>query len=188
MPPAGGAGPNAPQPQMSQIFIDDWFSLEPVGRIHLTMSFSMTYSDDESLIMLTTFSETRKKQAAIRCRSWTKGRHSPTQRRGHRAVRPQIRATAILQHYALCTLWRIPQVRCRHAVFGLQVHLPQEVLPRGGDQVYHTVERRDRSRRGETEPSHSASLRKLLQYGRKLVLSLRVRLTPGPQAGSKVRG
>ncbi|KAF1968594.1 calcium-independent protein kinase C, partial [Bimuria novae-zelandiae CBS 107.79] len=39
MRPPGPTAPGAPQPQMSQIFIDDWFSLEPVGRIHLTMSF-----------------------------------------------------------------------------------------------------------------------------------------------------
>lgn len=34
MRPAGGA-----QPQTGPIVIDDWFSLEPVGRIHLTMAF-----------------------------------------------------------------------------------------------------------------------------------------------------
>ncbi|KAF2447638.1 calcium-independent protein kinase C [Karstenula rhodostoma CBS 690.94] len=39
MPPPSATAPGAPQPQMSQIFIDDWFSLEPVGRVHLTMSF-----------------------------------------------------------------------------------------------------------------------------------------------------
>jgi serine/threonine protein kinase len=40
--PGGGPGmrpPGAPQPQTGPIMIDDWFSLEPVGRIHLTMSF-----------------------------------------------------------------------------------------------------------------------------------------------------
>jgi hypothetical protein len=36
---AGGAGAGAAQPQTGPIFIDDWFSLEPVGRIHLTLSF-----------------------------------------------------------------------------------------------------------------------------------------------------
>ncbi|KAH8731186.1 hypothetical protein GQ44DRAFT_605444 [Phaeosphaeriaceae sp. PMI808] len=30
----------APQPQTGPVMIDDWFSLEPVGRIHLTMSFA----------------------------------------------------------------------------------------------------------------------------------------------------
>ncbi|KAL7772047.1 hypothetical protein CFE70_002000 [Pyrenophora teres f. teres 0-1] len=43
---AGGAAPGASrppgaaQPQTGPIMIDDWFSLEPVGRIHLTMSFA----------------------------------------------------------------------------------------------------------------------------------------------------
>jgi hypothetical protein len=42
----GGPPPGAPmrqqggpQPQTGPVMIDDWFSLEPVGRIHLTMSF-----------------------------------------------------------------------------------------------------------------------------------------------------
>lgn len=46
--PAGGAGAGpggmrpagAGQPQTGPIMIDDWFSLEPVGRIHLTMAFA----------------------------------------------------------------------------------------------------------------------------------------------------
>ncbi|KAL6703993.1 Serine/threonine kinase [Coniothyrium glycines] len=42
----GGPGPGGvrpqggPQPQTGPVLIDDWFSLEPVGRIHLTMSFA----------------------------------------------------------------------------------------------------------------------------------------------------
>ncbi|KAH9870728.1 Serine/threonine kinase [Plenodomus lingam] len=40
-PAPGGARPQGgPQPQTGPIMIDDWFSLEPVGRIHLTMSFA----------------------------------------------------------------------------------------------------------------------------------------------------
>lgn len=36
----GGMRPQGgPQPQTGPVVIDDWFSLEPVGRIHLTMSF-----------------------------------------------------------------------------------------------------------------------------------------------------
>jgi|TARA_R110002003_G_scaffold198_20_gene15557 classical protein kinase C len=40
-PPPGAMRPSqgAPQPQTGPVVIDDWFSLEPVGRIHLTMSF-----------------------------------------------------------------------------------------------------------------------------------------------------
>jgi hypothetical protein len=40
-PPSGGMRPaqGGPQPQTGPVLIDDWFSLEPVGRIHLVMSF-----------------------------------------------------------------------------------------------------------------------------------------------------
>jgi hypothetical protein len=40
-PPGGGMRPpqGGPQPQTGPVTIDDWFSLEPVGRIHLSMSF-----------------------------------------------------------------------------------------------------------------------------------------------------
>ena len=40
--PAGPAGPGAAQPQTGPIYIDAWFSLEPVGRIQLTMAFGMS--------------------------------------------------------------------------------------------------------------------------------------------------
>jgi len=44
MGPGGGMGgptgtTGAPQPQTGPIYVDSWFSLEPVGRVHLTMSF-----------------------------------------------------------------------------------------------------------------------------------------------------
>ena len=39
MRPQGSGGAGAAQPQTGPVFIDDWFSLEPVGRVHLTMSF-----------------------------------------------------------------------------------------------------------------------------------------------------
>jgi hypothetical protein len=39
-PPGGPMRPQgAPQPQTGPVTIDDWFSLEPVGRIHLAMTF-----------------------------------------------------------------------------------------------------------------------------------------------------
>lgn len=104
MRPPGSAGPGAPQPQMSQIFIDDWFSLEPVGRIHLTMSFSMIHLPKLLDSMLTVPSEAREEQAAIRCWAWPKGCHSPAQRRGGRTVWSQVCPTAVLQHYALRAL------------------------------------------------------------------------------------
>ncbi|KAF2093070.1 calcium-independent protein kinase C [Rhizodiscina lignyota] len=34
-----GGAPGAPPPQTGQVFVDSWFSLEPAGRIHLTISF-----------------------------------------------------------------------------------------------------------------------------------------------------
>ncbi|KAF2204839.1 calcium-independent protein kinase C [Delitschia confertaspora ATCC 74209] len=37
--PAGGPGGGAAQPQTGPLYIDSWFSLEPVGRIQLTMAF-----------------------------------------------------------------------------------------------------------------------------------------------------
>lgn len=43
MRPQGPAGAGAPHPQTGPIFIDAWFSLEPVGRIHLTMSFGRVF-------------------------------------------------------------------------------------------------------------------------------------------------
>ncbi|KAF2189602.1 calcium-independent protein kinase C [Zopfia rhizophila CBS 207.26] len=39
MRPAGPAGAGGPQPQTGPIYIDAWFSLEPVGRIQLTLAF-----------------------------------------------------------------------------------------------------------------------------------------------------
>ncbi|KAF2266786.1 kinase C-like protein [Lojkania enalia] len=39
MRPTGAPGTGGPQPQTGPIYVDAWFSLEPVGRIHLTMVF-----------------------------------------------------------------------------------------------------------------------------------------------------
>lgn len=61
--PAGAAG--GPQPQMSQIFIDDWFSLEPVGRVHLTMSFGKCIMLALIVVLLTLPSQTCPEQAAL---------------------------------------------------------------------------------------------------------------------------
>ena len=185
-PPGAAAGPGAPQPQTSQIFIDDWFSLEPVGRVHLTMSFGMIFPYMSLFISLTTASETCQRQAGVRRWTWTKGCYSPTQRGSRRAVRPQVRPTTVLQHYALRALRRVPEIRCGNAVLGLQVHLPQEVLPQGGYEVYHTVKCRDGSGRGKAEPSYPTSLHQLLQHGRELVLPLRIHLAPWAQADPKV--
>lgn len=56
----GGAGPGGmrpsqggAQPQTGPVMIDDWFSLEPVGRIRLTMSFGRREFFSEMLSVLT---------------------------------------------------------------------------------------------------------------------------------------
>lgn len=186
MRPPGPAGAGAPQPQMSQIFIDDWFSLEPVGRIHLTMSFSR-FSNHTLAINSNISSETHQEPAAVRCRSWPKGCHSSAQRRSCGAVWPQVRAAAVLQHHALCALRRVPEICSRNAMLRLQIYLPQEMLPQGGYQVYHAVQRGDRSRRGQAQPSYTASLHQLFQHGSQLVLSLRLHFASGSQTVPEMR-
>jgi len=42
MRPAGPAA-GGPQPVTGPVYVDSWFSLEPVGRIHLTMTFGKLY-------------------------------------------------------------------------------------------------------------------------------------------------
>jgi len=81
MRPPGPASAGAAQPAMSQIFIDDWFSLEPVGRIHLTMAFSKVTVLNRNYAKLILSSETHWEQAAIRCRTWSKGCHPSAERR-----------------------------------------------------------------------------------------------------------
>ena len=186
MRPPGPAGPGAPQPQMSQIFIDDWFSLEPVGRIHLTMSFSMLYPHGPLLHTLIIHSETHKKQTAIRCWTWAQGCHSPAQRRSRGAVWSQVCSATVLQHYALRTLRRIPEICCGDAVLRLQVHLPQEVLPESCHQMYHAVECRNGSRRGKTQSPHSTSFYDFLQHGGELVLSLWIHTATRTETNAKM--
>lgn len=186
MRPPGPAGPGAPQPQMSQIFIDDWFSLEPVGRIHLTMSFSMSCLYYPLLSILTAYSEAYKEQTAIRCWTRTQGCYSPTQRRGGRAVWSQVCSATVLQHHALRALRRIFEICCGDAVLRLQVHLSQEVLPESRHEMYHTVECRDGSRRGKAQSPYSTSFHQLFQHGGELVLSLRIHTTARTQADAKM--
>lgn len=53
--PAGAGRPNqvgGPQPQTGPVMIDEWFSLEPVGRIHLNMSFGELPLPVVSLLVL----------------------------------------------------------------------------------------------------------------------------------------
>lgn len=43
--PGGATMQSGPMPQTGPVYIDSWFSLEPVGRIQLTMSFGIVSSD-----------------------------------------------------------------------------------------------------------------------------------------------
>ena len=58
--PGGSSGPgglnnSGPSPQMGPVYIDSWFSLEPVGRIQLAMSFGEAI-DFQGIDPLLTFS------------------------------------------------------------------------------------------------------------------------------------
>jgi classical protein kinase C len=100
---SGGIGPGGgmnvvggPTPQTGPVFIDAWFSLEPAGRIQLTMSFGKDSSYRIASSVLTASSETKQGSATIRCRFGPQGSYSTTQRGGPRAIRAQIRAATIL--------------------------------------------------------------------------------------------
>ena len=135
MGPQPGAGQAAPQ--TGPIYISAWFSLEPVGRIQLTLSFSKifktTMTDTEQL---TASRQNEQGAPRSKLRNTTCRCYPPAQRRGSRTVWPQIRPTAILQHYALCALWRFFKVCGRHAMCRLQIHLPQELLSKSCHKVY----------------------------------------------------
>lgn len=66
--------------------IDAWFHLEPVGRIHLTMSFSESLSGPFGYASLTINSKTSKGQKTVRYRSQSKRRHPTAERRNSRAL------------------------------------------------------------------------------------------------------
>jgi hypothetical protein len=114
--------PNAmqgPQPT-GPIPIQAWFALEPVGRIQLTLSFSKSLSVNilmTQLLMLR--SQAKPQQAALRPPPWTSRCNPPEERGSPRTVWPQVRPAAVLQHHALRTLWRLPQVCCWHAMHRL---------------------------------------------------------------------
>ena len=125
-----GSGQQYPPPAMpgqdpsTPTAIDAWFALEPVGSIHLSMSFSRFVRQaiiDRSLKIC---SKAEPGQKTIRY--WAKPQRcrAATQGRDPRAVWSQIRDTAILQHHALRSLWRLSQILGRHAVRRLQIYLP----------------------------------------------------------------
>lgn len=109
--PAHGGHPGAPAPNYGgapgapfggPVMIDAWFALEPVGRIHLTMSFG-------KIVMLLRFldyidifcSQTIEGPKAVR--HWPQSpRRRPTEEgRRSREAGPQVRHSTVLQHYAL---------------------------------------------------------------------------------------
>jgi hypothetical protein len=75
-PPPGAMRPmqGGAQPQTGPVVIDDWFSLEPVGRIRLTMSFGRRHIFFETYLVLTRYSQARWKQNGVRRRTWSKRR------------------------------------------------------------------------------------------------------------------
>lgn len=101
---AGGApgGPSA-----GPVLIDTWFALEPVGRIHLTLSFGeYLYTTFLTTYALTYFySQAIEGSPPFRYRSQP-SRCRPTEEGGgSRKAGSQVCHPAILQHHALCALW-----------------------------------------------------------------------------------
>ena len=172
--PNYGGAPGAP-PFAGQVMIDSWFALEPVGRIHLTMSFgkvlpllrSLQYTDTMRSQTIEGPSPVRYWSQSPRCRPTEEGRCA-------REAGPQVRHPAVLQHYALCSMRRLFEIRCRDAVHGLQIYLPSQVLSQGSHQVYQQSELRNGPRRGEDQPPHPPPFRRILQPFRQLVLPLRI--------------
>lgn len=150
---APGGGPHGHNPNTPpSVMIDSWFALEPFGRIHLQMSFGKgdwSYSDAMIFLAQQTnnlYSQTVERSPPLRYRSQPTGCRAPEKGRGPRKAGSQVCHPAVLQHHALCPVWRFPQVRRRHAMRRLQVHLPQEVLRKGGHKMYQQGELRDRPR------------------------------------------
>lgn len=167
----GGESSNAPP----TVMLDSWFALDPVGRVQLQMSFGKTKSCHYQIkvaCVLTGHSQAIEGPSSLRHWSEPSRCSAPKEGGGSREAGSQICHSTVLQHHALCAMWRIPQVCCWHAVRGLQVHLSPQVLLQGCHKVYQQGQLRDRPRRGEDQPPYSPSLRGIFQYFRKLVLPL----------------
>lgn len=159
--PQGGENPNAPP----TVMIDSWFALEPFGRINLSMSFGklqIIYRGTTEYANVPS-SQATQGSSALRHRSQSSRCRAPEEGRGSREAGSQIRYPAVLQHHALRSLWRVPEVRYGHAMCGLQIYLPPQMLPQGSHQMYQQSQLRDRPRRGEDQPPHSSPFRGLLQ-------------------------
>lgn len=132
----GGAGGG---PSASHVMIDSWFALEPVGRIHLSMSFGkclgpIRLSGNCSLTFVC--SQATEGPTTIRHRIEPSGCRPSEEGRSPREAGSQVRYAAILQHYALRSLRRLLEICGRHAVCRLQVYMPPQVLSQGRHQVY----------------------------------------------------
>lgn len=123
--------------------IEAWFSLEPVGSIKLSMSFSKFQVFVNAEYQLIKGSKTKQGQAEFRHWLGPQGRSAPTQGRSHGAIRPQICSTAVLQHHALRALWRVLEECGWYAVRRLQIHLSQELFRQSRHQMYQQIERRN---------------------------------------------
>ena len=105
----------------NQVMIDSWFALEPVGRIHVSMSFGMVIRLYSHLELYTNLfcSQTVERSTSIRHWSQSSRRRTSTEGRDPRKTRAQVRYAAILQYHALCSLRRIFKICCWHAMRGL---------------------------------------------------------------------
>lgn len=171
----GGAG----GPSASHVMVDSWFALEPVGRIHLSMSFGKCWnlrptSLCDSWLLMSIYSKAIEGSTTIRYRTEPSRCRPPEEGRSPREAGTQVHHAAILQHHALCSLRRFLEVCCRHAVCRLQIYLSSQMLSQGRHQVYQQGQLRDRSRRGEDQPPYPSSFRRICQHLGQLVLPLRL--------------
>lgn len=107
----------------NHVMIDSWFALEPVGRIHLSMSFGKCWTaffclglPQRSLTDATVCSQAVEGPETIRHWIEPSGCCPPEEGRSPREAGTQVRYAAILQHHALCSLRRFLEIRSRYAV------------------------------------------------------------------------
>jgi classical protein kinase C len=136
-----GQRPGPPPPnaaaQAGPIFITAWFALEPVGRIQLTLGFSMS---NLTYCCANNTSQAEQRKDGLRQQTRPPRRRPPAKGRSARAVWPQVRPAAVLQHHALRSVRGTAQERGRHAMRRLQVYLPQGLLQESRHQVHHAVQ------------------------------------------------
>lgn len=114
----GGAPPGAPGG--GPVMVDAWFALEPVGRIQLSLGFGKpllrAHDFAQSGSADRRRSQTAEGSPAIRHRSQPSRCGPSEEGGGARKARPQVCYATVLQHHALCALWRLLEVRGRYAV------------------------------------------------------------------------